>query len=514
MSSYDSIVVGAGISGLICANFLAKYGQKVLLVEQNHHAGGNMSGFRRRGYYFDGGDQSFESLGLVFPLLEELGVYDQQEWLKVRYRMISRDFDFFVDSIEEVEESLIGSFPHEEPGIRTMFKEIKEVSRFLSYNYTPNSFPLIHDFSLGKLLANAKWLPKLKRWLTFEYREKACSVIKDPALRSWFTHIGYYKMPYLFFSGFWHIWSKDYWYPVGGMQPFLDRLTAAFTDRGGEVRFNTSVEKVLISSGQATGVRIDTGEEIPAQHVVYAGDYKRLIGNIVPEHHFSPRLVKTVREARLTEALLSVYLGVNYEPRDLEAQLSGGHHVFYFPNFEAVFPDRNSPEDIHRSMWMVINFFGEQHSTLSAPPGKSSMVLQTYSSYDWQQFWKNGSESLQRSDAYRQLKEQAGRELVETAKAILPDLDRRIDFFDCGTPLSLIRFSRNSHGASGGWCYHDKVSPVYRNRKLNMLHTPVENLYASGHYALWPGGVISAALSGRLAANLVTGRRLLTPLGS
>lgn len=511
MTSYDVTIVGAGISGLVSANFLAKYGKKVLLLEQNHHAGGNMSGFSRKGYYFDGGDQSFESLGLVFPILQELGVYDMQDWLKVRYRMMSKDFDFFVDSIDEVEASLIESFPQEISGIKSMFDEIRQVSKFLSQNYTPESFPLINDFSFGKMLSNAKWLPKVLRWLKFSYREKACSVIKDPGLRNWFTHIGYYKMPYLFFSGFWHIWAYDYWYPVGGMQAFLDRLTKAFTDRGGEVKFNSSVERVLINNGKAYGVKTDDGEEYHSKKVIYAGDYKRFVGSIVPESYFKPKFVRNIKKSGLTEALVSVYLGVNYTPEELEKQLKGGHHVFYFPNYEALFPDRQSPEEIHKDMWTVINFFGPENAS-SAPKGKSSIVLQTYSSHDWQQYWKNGSESLKRSDEYNAFKKKVAYELIETGKNILPDLADKIDYMDVGTPLSLIRFSRNTAGSTGGWCYHDKVSPVYRNRKLNMFHTPVENLYASGHYALWPGGVISAALSGRLVANLAAGRKILTPL--
>jgi len=62
--NYEIIVVGAGISGLVAANLLAKKGRKVLLLEQNHQAGGCMAGFRRNGFYFDAGDQSFEDGGM------------------------------------------------------------------------------------------------------------------------------------------------------------------------------------------------------------------------------------------------------------------------------------------------------------------------------------------------------------------------------------------------------------------------------------------------------------------
>ncbi len=513
MEHYDAAVVGAGISGLICANFLAMYGKKVVLLEQNHHAGGNMSGFSRNGFYFDGGDQSFESLGIVFPILRELGVYNEAEWLKVRYRMVSQDFDFFIDSIEEAEANLLSAFPNEARGLKEIFSEIKTVSRFLSENYRPDSFPLLDDFSVGKLIPNIRWLLKLKRWLTYSYRRKVCSVITDPALRNWLAGIGYYKMPYLFFSGFWHIWAYDYWYPVGGMQAFLDKLTGLFQEGGGRVYFNTAVSSIIIKKGRAAGVRTEDGDEITADKVVYAGDYKRLVGGIVPEEYFKPAFVERIRKAGLTEALVSVYLGTNYSPEELEAGLDGGHHVFYFPNYDVLFPDAASDEEIHRRMWTVINFFGKENSG-PAPPGKSALVLQTYSSWDWQRYWNNEGDSIRRRPEYRKLKEKVGRELVENAKNILPDLDKRIEYFDVGTPLSLIRFSRNSYGASGGWCYHDKVSPAYRSRRLQMFRTPLKGLFASGHYALWPGGVISAALSGRMVANLAAGRRVLTPLDS
>ncbi|MFT4614084.1 MAG: phytoene dehydrogenase-like protein, partial [Bacteroidia bacterium] len=40
MNSYDTIVIGAGHNGLVCAALLARSGQKVLLVEASESAGG------------------------------------------------------------------------------------------------------------------------------------------------------------------------------------------------------------------------------------------------------------------------------------------------------------------------------------------------------------------------------------------------------------------------------------------------------------------------------------------
>lgn len=512
MADYDVAVIGAGIAGSVCANYLAREGRRVLLLEQNHQAGGNMSGFTRRGFTFDGGDQSFESLGIVFPILEDLGVYSRQEWIKARYRMVSKDFDFYIDGVDAVEDALRTAFP-DEPGFKPLFTEVREVSRFLQSVYTPWEFPLLHDFSLGRTRVLLPWLAKLKRWSTFRYREKACSVIRDPELRHWLTQIGYYRMPYLFFAGFWHIWSHDYWYPVGGMQSLHRNLISAYTEAGGEVRFNSLVTRIhpAQSGGKrATVLTTADGAEISANKFVYAGDYRALVESVLGPEQFRPALVRKLRESKLTEGLVSVYLGLKMSDDELGSALGRAHHPFYFPNYDVIFPNADSAADVHSRMWLALNHFGPQSP--SAPAGKSTLTLQTYSSYQWQNYWRNGGDGMPRTAEYQALKEQVGREMIGLAENLIPGLAERVEYMDVGTPLSLKRFTRNHEGSSGGWCYDDQVSPVFRLPQLNLIRTPLENLYACGHYALWPGGVISAVQCGRVVANLVSGRRMLARL--
>ena len=53
--SFDVIVVGAGIGGLVSAALLARQGRSVLVLDRHVVAGGNATIFRRRGYEFDVG---------------------------------------------------------------------------------------------------------------------------------------------------------------------------------------------------------------------------------------------------------------------------------------------------------------------------------------------------------------------------------------------------------------------------------------------------------------------------
>jgi phytoene dehydrogenase-like protein len=57
----------------------------------------------------------------------------------------------------------------------------------------------------------------------------------------------------------------------GGMHHVSLALANHLRSMGGEIRTNAGVEKILVSSGRATGVRLENGEEIPARHLVASG---------------------------------------------------------------------------------------------------------------------------------------------------------------------------------------------------------------------------------------------------
>jgi len=53
LDEYDVILIGAGMGGLVCSNHLAKQGRKVLLIEKHMIPGGYLTGFYRKGFYFE-----------------------------------------------------------------------------------------------------------------------------------------------------------------------------------------------------------------------------------------------------------------------------------------------------------------------------------------------------------------------------------------------------------------------------------------------------------------------------
>ena len=71
--TFDVIVIGGGITGLVAAYRLTRRGQKVLLIEKNPRLGGNISTLREAGYIFEEGPQTILANNpAVWELIEEL----------------------------------------------------------------------------------------------------------------------------------------------------------------------------------------------------------------------------------------------------------------------------------------------------------------------------------------------------------------------------------------------------------------------------------------------------------
>ncbi len=495
---YDVVVIGSGLSGLTCANFLVREGKKVLLLEQAHQPGGCMSGFRRKGFYFDGGDQSIESGGVAFPILKELDIYDLHKWEKCEYRVKSPKTDFLVDSIDTVEENFQKEIPGD-PGIKVVFKEIKEFAKVFEHLMALSVAAMEQPRgNIGKLM---KIMPAMRKWSHPDFRGKLCSAIQDPVMRNWFSSYGYSHMPFHLFAGFWHFWVDDYWYPSGGIQSLMNNMLKKMEEYGGEARFKTSVKKILVENGEIAGVLTDNDEKIEAGYVVYTGDYKKLVSDILGEQYFKPAFVDKVNRANVTESFVAAYLGLDIPTEELKTIMKA-HHVVTFPGFDFVIPKENSDIDVHSRASIELSAPSFADSSL-APEGKSSLVLQTFTNARWQNYWHNNGFDHNRTPEYKELKKLVGMQLVKGAESIIPNLSSRIDFMDVSSPLTIKRFTRNTDGATAGWSHDQSKEAIVGKYGYFKFRSQVKGLYTAGHYSFWPGGIPSVISSGKFAANFI-----------
>jgi beta-carotene ketolase (CrtO type) len=83
--------------------------------------------------------------------------------------------------------------------------------------------------------------------------------------------------------------------PVGGSGEFTGALAACVRDHGGEVRVDSPVDEVLIRDGVAYGVRLKSGEELRAWHVIGATDPQTLMEGLVADEHLPEQLRTELR---------------------------------------------------------------------------------------------------------------------------------------------------------------------------------------------------------------------------
>src|SRR5690606_29921716 len=90
--SFDIIVIGSGLGGLVCANTLAKEGYKVLVLEKNNQYGGNLQTFVRDRCIFDTGVHYLGGLAKgqnLYQYFRYLGIADDLRLM----RMDTDNFD-------------------------------------------------------------------------------------------------------------------------------------------------------------------------------------------------------------------------------------------------------------------------------------------------------------------------------------------------------------------------------------------------------------------------------------
>jgi prolycopene isomerase len=500
--TWDVIVIGSGIGGLVTASQLAAKGARVLVLERYLIPGGSGGSFRRNGYTFDVGASMIFGFGnkghtnLLTRALADVGEkcitipdpsqleYHLPDGLNV---VVDRDYNSFIDRLTAV-------FPHEAKGIRAFYDTCWRVFRCL------DAIPLLS-------LEDPAYLAKvffrsplaclgLARWLPVNVGDVARAHIKDQTL-----------LKFIDMECFcWSVMPADLTpminagmvfsdrhagginYPQGGVGTIAEKLVAGLKRHGGEIRYRSRVTKVLLNQSRAVGVRLASGEEIRAKKVVsnatrwdtFGGD----AGSATPlvETADSPAAEATWRKRyKPSPSFLSLHLGVR---ADLVPPDSHVHHLL-LETWQAMEEEQGTvfvsmPSLLDRSL---------------APLGHHIVHAFTPSSMGC---WQGLS-----PQAYREKKHGDAQRLIARLERFLPGIGASITHQEVGTPRSHRRFLGRFGGSYG---------PIPALRLPGLLPMPfnrtgIEGLYCVGD-SCFPGqGLNAVAFSGyacshRLGADL------------
>ena len=325
--TYDTIIVGAGHNGLVAANYLAKAGRKVLVLERRERAGGQLAAEDFNGLAFDplhAGAQLRPDI--VHDL--DLGRHGLKAGSTAPYIAVQPDGRFLVLSSTDVPASCesIRQFSDNDAQRWPDFVAFMErAAQFLDAAYRTPMPRLPHvGLAEGWPLAKLAWtlrrlggkdmfrVIRMMSMSTVEFTEEwfesepvraaiAAVGIHGQTLGSMSAGTGYTLM---------HNWLHrgGLAHRQGSSASVVPALVAALQASGGEVRTSAGVERILVEKMRAVGVRLDNGEEIRAATVVSAADPRHTFLRLVGAPELPTEFVWHVQSIKMRGSLAKVHL--------------------------------------------------------------------------------------------------------------------------------------------------------------------------------------------------------------
>jgi phytoene desaturase len=341
-----AVVVGAGVGGLAVAARLACQGHTVTLLEAAPEVGGKLGELTRDGFRFDTGPSLLTMPGVLHELFEATGGWPAGLELQrldpvTRYRFADGSgFDAAAD-LDELCARLDAALG---PGAGDDWRRLLHRAERI---WAASRGPFLESALQGRRSLAALALRHPGDLATLapgrSLRDLGRRHLRDPRLRQLLDRYATYtgsdprRAPAALAAIPWVEQHEGGWYVTGGLRRLADALLQRCLDVGVEVRTSTRVTRVL-ADPRVRGVRLDDGNELPADLVVANADAAHVYGELVDCPAARRRL------ARATPSLSGFVLLLAVDG----ATPGLGHHNVLLPadydaEFDAVFGDPAAP---------------------------------------------------------------------------------------------------------------------------------------------------------------------------
>ncbi len=511
---FDAVVVGAGHNGLVAAAYLARAGQRVVVLERREVVGGAaITEEVFPGFKFETGAHR---IGPLHPRVAQ----DLKGLVANALALAASDLSVFAPSPDgdplllwrepvKAVEAIRRLSPTDAERWVDFTALVAKAARLLAWIYErPPPNPLAESpAGLVELLRLAGRMRRIGRRDMLEVLRIMPMTARE-LLDDWFETdllkgalgvgavTGLFQGPMAPGTAFMFI-HQHAWAPKGAIRPLhivrggagaFTRALAEFArGAGAELRTGASVERIKIEDGRATGVILAGGEEIGASRVVSNADPHRTYFGLVEPVALEPTFMRQVRNVKYRGCCAKVNLALGELPKFKDAPEGDAHlrgALSISPSLqylERAYDDAKYGAPSSRPVLEAVI------PTLSdpslAPPGKHVMsILVQYAPYKL----KEGAWDAQRRDAL-------GDAVVETLAAYAPNLPSAILHRQVLTPLDL----EDVFGLTEGNIYHgemtlDQVLFMRPVQGWSRYRTPIERLYLCGA-GTHPGGGVTGA---------------------
>jgi phytoene desaturase len=418
-----AVVIGAGFGGLAAAIRLGARGYRVTVLEKLDAPGGRASVFRQDGFTFDAGPTILTAPFLLEELWRLCGRSMTEDvtlaLVSPFYRIRFHDgatFDVTGDP-ETMRAEVARLSPADVPGYERFMRLSEHTCRI--------GFEQLGHVPFGSWTDMARVAPDLVRLGGYRSVHGLVSrFIKDERLRIVFSFhpllIGgnpftasaiYTLIPFLE-----RRWGVHF--AMGGTGRVVAGLANLIHGQGGTIRCNAPVAQITLDGRRATGVRLETGETIPADIVVSNADSAWTYRRLLP-----PRARRRWTDRKLDRARYSMGLFLWYFGTDRQYPDVAHHTILLGPRYRGLLRDIFTRKVLAEDFSLYLHRPTATDPSLAPPGCDAFYVLSPVPNLEGDTDWRQAAEP------YR---EAISRHLAAT---VLPDLDRHVISSRMMTPL-------------------------------------------------------------------------------
>jgi phytoene dehydrogenase-like protein len=335
MITYDTIILGSSPNALAAAAYLARAGQRVLVLEPSAHIGGATA----TTYFADGfkADLSLMSGRLDPSIVRDLQLH--QHGLETIERdtitsLLPDGRSFTLPSDRKAAADVIRAFAPNDAARYERFMHLLDLaSDFLhsAYAITP---PQMHHPSAAEATQLMMLVGRLRSYGRREMTEVMRLLVMSARdlLDEWFESAelkgllgsacvrGLTQGPFAggtTFNLLHHLTIGDGYFRAtakGGVGAISRALAAAAQSYGAELLYNISTLRVVVTDGVATNVLLDTGEVIKAAQVISDYDSRYTFTKLINPPELEPEFNRAVQNIRYNGAVARVNLALRELP--------------------------------------------------------------------------------------------------------------------------------------------------------------------------------------------------------
>ncbi|KAA8492436.1 Prolycopene isomerase, chloroplastic [Porphyridium purpureum] len=541
----DVIVIGSGLSGLVCAAMVSKFSadKSVVVLEAHTELGGCLHEYKRGKFTFESGpslyaglaSEKIQSANPLQIILQKLGIASKIKWVKYdRWGAFMPNGVSFAEKLgAEAFENVVlprvlGEHYAGDDGVASISKEqavrqgVEEWRRLMKFlepvGRASREMPMtaLRSDLLAVPLLISKYPKEMIQTLTYATMlQKPLGQVLDelgirtPFLRNWLDLLCFLlqgrparETPLSCVSFMIAEWfqtpTAQLDYPVGGSASIANALVQCIQENGGRVHARSRVSRVLWQGSRCVGVEYVSGSDPTKPRLLRAGcavvsnadtwTTRSLLSDDAPRplRAYFDELVENF------EPLPSfIHLHAAIDSDGLPAEPSAD-----FPAQWAVVDEWGPIEcdsGVEAKRNVVIVSVSSLLDPNLAPPGHH--VLHAYTPAtepyaDWASLDTG-------SDAYKKKKAEAGEFLWKAVSRCIPDARSRCKLELIGTPLTHARFLNRYHGTYGA-----KTSPLAGMLPWSKLPGCTGFFLCSD--SAFPGiGIPACAAAGAMTANSI-----------